>query len=868
MILSRLRRSRGATSTAVVLATLALVLSSCTDNVDWAGNADDDSTSSGAEQVQGSYKATIRRTEGGVAHIEGTSLANVAFGQGWASAEDRACDLADQVIKVNSERAMYLGPGEDNANLDSDFAWLTVGIRKISEADWRTTTRETRELFRAYVAGWNKQIKETGVENINDWCAGEEWVKPLTPIDVYTYARSIAVLASSGALIDMIGTAQPPGSTSAVTTTSTTTTVAPTTTTAPTGEAMPKLAAQRASLGSNGWAIGKDRTEDQTGMLLANPHFPWEGELRFWEVHLTVPGKINMYGVQLSGIPGIGIGFNEKFGWTHTVSAGYRMTAYTLDLVKGSPTKYIYGDETKDLVPTDYTIKVRGEDGQLKDETRTTWRSHYGPVLDFPGVGWSDDQTVTFRDANIDDDEFISQYIAMLKVRDLDGLKELTKRFTGVPLFNTIAVSDDGRAWYADTAATPNLSKEAQDAYEKSLETDFMVKAASESGAILLDGSNPLFEWQLAEGARDPGLVPYDDMPMVERDDYVFNANDSFWMPNARHMIEGDYSILHGAQRTSRSPRTRENATVLESDGNSGPAGEDQKFSLKELENAALQNRGFTSRALKDDVVERCTGAPAVALDELTSEDNGTLPAATIDITEACKLLADWDGRYDNDSVGAIIWREFMAKYSGDDQMDAGALWALPFDFTKPVQTPSGLAGTPGADDPVLTNLARSVQALESVGIAIDTPLGEVQFAYRNGTHVPVHGGTGADGTTNIAAWSPSFHTLDPMLTSLNAKRLAPKTAAIQATGSNTDGKEFEMTGYPVIFGTSFLMALEFTDSGPVADTFLTYGNIANRSDPEYIKATERYSKKQWKRAQFSDSDVRRAAESTKTVSG
>lgn len=861
MKLSRSRRVPALRPTAIAVAFLALTLSACSADVDWQSDAASVTTTPGVEHAVGSYRATIRRSEGNVAHIEGASLADVSFGQGWASAEDRACDLADQVLKVNSERARYLGPGEDNANIDSDFAWLTVGIRRIAEEDWKTVNRETRELFTAYVTGWNKQIEKTGVANIDDWCAGEPWVKPLEPVDVYTYARSVALLASSGALIDMIGTAQPPGTPAPAATT--------TTTPAPgSEEAMPALAAQRRALGSNGWALGSDHTEDRTGMLLANPHFPWEGELRFWEVHLMVPGQVNMYGVQLSGIPGIGIGFNEHFGWTHTVSAGNRMTAYTLDLVKGSPTTYVYGDGTKEIVPTEYTIKVRGEDGKLRDETRTTWRSHYGPILDFPGVGWTEDRTVTFRDANIDNDEFISQYIAMLKVRDLDGLKELNERYTGVPLFNTIAVSDDGHAWYADTAATPNLSKEAQEAYKKSLESDFMVKAAADSGAVLLNGSDPMFEWQLAEGARDPGLVPYDQMPMVDRDDYVFNANDSFWMPNARHMLEGDYSILHGAQRTARSPRTRENATVLESEGTNGPAGADQRFSFAELKDAALLNRGFTSRTLKDALVERCTGAAPVQLGELSDEKDGTLPAATIDVSAACELLAKWDGRYDTDSVGPIIWREFMAKYSGKDQTEAGALWAQPFDYTKPVVTPAGLAGTQGADDPALVNLARAVQTLQAAGIPLDTPLGKVQFAYRNGKHVPVHGGNGADGTTNIVTWAQNFHTLDPMLTSLEAKRVAPKAAAIKVDGTDDSGKKFEMTGYPVIFGTSFLMALEYTERGPVADTFLTYGNVADRKAPSYLEATERFSRKQWKRAAFSESAVRRAAQSTETVTG
>ena len=39
--------------------------------------------------------------------------------------------------------------------------------------------------------------------------------------------------------------------------------------------------------------------------------------------------------------------------------------------------------------------------------------------------------------------------------------------------------------------------------------------------------------WEVVDGARDPGLVPFSEMPLVQRTDYVFNASDSFWVPNA-----------------------------------------------------------------------------------------------------------------------------------------------------------------------------------------------------------------------------------------------------------------------------------------------------------------------------------------------
>ena len=142
-------------------------------------------------------------------------------------------------------------------------------------------------------------------------------------------------------------------------------------------------------MASNGWAIGADRSADGGGLLLANPHFPWEGERRFWEAHLTVPGELDIYGAQLSGLPGIGIGFTEEFGWTHTVSAGNRFTAYRLRLVPGSPTTYMYGDEQRPMTATDVTVDVLQPDGTVAPVTRTMYSSHYGPMLDFPGVGWT-----------------------------------------------------------------------------------------------------------------------------------------------------------------------------------------------------------------------------------------------------------------------------------------------------------------------------------------------------------------------------------------------------------------------------------------------------------------------------------------------
>ena len=87
-----------------------------------------------------------------------------------------------------------------------------------------------------------------------------------------------------------------------------------------------KISATIEGIGSNGWALGQEKTAEAHSMLLANPHFPWDGELRFFQQHLTIPGELDVAGVSMIGMPAVLIGFNRQLGWTHTVSQAKRFT--------------------------------------------------------------------------------------------------------------------------------------------------------------------------------------------------------------------------------------------------------------------------------------------------------------------------------------------------------------------------------------------------------------------------------------------------------------------------------------------------------------------------------------------------------------
>ena len=270
-------------------------------------------------------------------HITAADWGSVAFGQGYAMSEDRACTVIDQIVKVRGERARWFGPGENDEYVNSDFAYRHLGLWEDAPTRWADQSERVQQVVDGYVAGFNAQLDDNGITRAG--APTNRGSVAITTQDMYAYISDILLLASSRNLIQEIGHAQPP---------------APATDSdhgrdahrSPnrSGSAGSPLAFAQPGA-SNGWALGADRSTTGGGLLLANPHFPWEGELRFWENHLTIPGELNVYGVGLTGLPGVQIGFNDAVAWTHTVSAGHRFTLYRYDLDPTDPTTYIVDGE-------------------------------------------------------------------------------------------------------------------------------------------------------------------------------------------------------------------------------------------------------------------------------------------------------------------------------------------------------------------------------------------------------------------------------------------------------------------------------------------------------------------------------------------
>ena len=745
------------------------------------------------ETSTGGYKARIRRTSFGIPHIEAANLASLGFGEGYAQAEDHLCTIAEQVVESRGQRAKYFGRGPGDAYVNSDIVVKALRVRERAAELHATQSQDFQDWIAGFAAGYNKYLEETGKRAVPGSCRDQEWVSAITALDVASVERLRAAEISGLSLDGAIVSAQPP------------------TAQALNMAAPPVQSEDDEMAGSNGWALGRASTENGRGMLLANPHYPWVGPQRFWEKHLTIPGDLDVYGVAVIGMPGVVIGFNRAVGWTHTISAGARATVYALELIAGAPTRYRYAGQERAMTAVPVSVEVRG---LIEPLERTIWSTHYGPVIALPGLPWTTSRALSIRNANELNGSRLPQWLAMSRASSMAELQMAHATHQGVGSANTIATSADGIAWYADGSARPNISAAAVARWLDRRANDPLARQVEQSPRVaLLDGSDPTFEWQDDPDARRPGVIAFQNLPQLQRDDYVFNANGPFSFVHAEARIKGVFSPLLGPQNRALSLRTRNNVLHLTNAAPYTVAGRDGKFSLAEVQAAVFANRSLTADLLVPELVGRCKANPRVAVD-----------GVEVDLSKACLVLERWDRRFDLESRGAVLFREWHGHYD-----NGGRLFAVAFDPADPVGTPRGLA--PGAL--ALENLAKTIRFLDNRRISLDAPLADLQYVpSKLPRRIAIHGGTEPEAVLNQAR---------------------PRDAG----GPPVEGsRRLTEAGYPVAAGSSFVMALEYTNDGPRAMAILAYSQSDNPDSQHFADQTELFSKKQWRPILFTEKAI------------
>jgi acyl-homoserine-lactone acylase len=742
------------------------------------------------------YAARIQRTSFGIPHVQADDEKGLGYGIGYAFAEDSPCQLAEEIVTARGRRSLYFGPdavydpdgnGVELGNLASDVYYRVLNEDRLVEATWDSQPAELEDLLSGYARGFNRRLEEVGAGGLPEPCRDKPWVRAVTELDLITVMRRYTVEASGKPVIDGFFAAAPPTGDAVART-------------APAALGAALLARFRPTKGSNGVALGRDATASGEGLLLANPHFPWRGTFRFYQLHITIPGVVDAAGVGLAGLPIVGIGHNADLAWTHTVNTSRHFAFHLLALDPADPTRYLVDGRSVAMTSRVVAVEVAREDGTTGTIEHTVWSTEMGPVDVLPGlVDWTPEAVLAFADANLDNTRMMEAWWGINRARSLEELRAAIETTLGIPWVNTIAVDAAGTAYLGDVTPVPDISEDMVDACVPE-----PLRPLAASGLVVLDGSRSACRWGRSAGAVRPGLVPAAALPALTRTDFVQNSNDSAWCSNPAAPLVGFPPIV-SAEGQPLNPRTRLGLQEIEDVLASG-----ERFTAGRLQEMTLSNRAFFAASLLDDLRAVCAAAPGD------------------DVARACTVLDAWDGAAELTSVG---WPLFKAWRRALDQAAAEAgvdIWATPFDPSDPVHTPRGLR----ADDPAVSAAARAALVsataeLDDAGIDFTRAWGDLQVARMGGGDIPIHGGGGdhfGDGGDEI------YNTINSRPT--GDGRLEP------------------------FYGSTFVLTVAFESGRPTAQGFMTYSTSSDPASPHAADQTERFSRKEWITFPFDPGDI------------
>ena len=653
-------------------------------------------------------RADIRRTSFGVPHIRAENERGLGFGIGYAYAQDNLCLLANEIVTVNGQRSRYFGPEqftvEQRQNRVSDVFFTWLNSPESVHSFWQAQPAEVRDLVEGYAAGYNRSLAERRQQGLPQQCQGE-WVRDISTDDLVKLTRRLLVEGGVGQFAEALAGATPPQATAQVKHDTQTFQLA--------DARQQRFALDR---GSNAVAVGSERSFNGRGMLLANPHFPWVGGMRFYQMHLTIPGKLDVMGAALPGLPMINIGFNQHLAWTHTVDSSKHFTLYRLQLDPKDSTRYLLDGKSLPLSKQTVTVQVKQADGQVVPVARDIYSSQFGPIVQWPGkLDWDKQYAYSLRDANLDNDRVLKQWYAMNQASNIKDLQDAVHKIQGIPWVNTLAVDDKGQTLYMNLSVVPNVSAEK---LAKCSDPRLGLRM------IVLDGSHSGCAWDVDPQAAQKGIFASSQLPQLLRKDFVQHSNDSAWLANPAQPLTG-YSPLISQDAQPLGLRSRFALDRLAELSKKGP------LAIKDLQHMVMDDQVYLAAQVMPDLLKFC------------ATDLGS-DAATL--KSACASLKAWDGRANLDSgLGLVHFQNIMQAL-----LESPDIWRVAFNPADAQNTPRGLAvEQPAVAKALREAMLASVQLTGKMGLKADARWGDIQVVSSGEQQTPIHGGPGTLGIYN-----------------------------------------------------------------------------------------------------------------------
>jgi penicillin amidase/acyl-homoserine-lactone acylase len=413
-------------------------------------------------------------------------------------------------------------------------------------------------------------------------------------------------------------------------------------------------------IGSNGIAVGPSRSADGATRLVVNSHQPYTGPVAWYEARLKSEEGWDMAGGVFPGSPLILHGHNRNLGWASTVNRPDVIDVYLLEINPENRNQYRFDGEWRDLEVGEVEIRVKVFGRLHWTVRRELLRSVHGPVIR------RDHGTYALRYAGMDEIRQLEQYYRLGKARSFDEWLA-AMAMQALPSINFVYADREGNVAYFYNATFPR-------------------RAEGYDWQAHLPGDTSETLWS--------EFLPFEALPQVVNpaSGFVVNSNHTPFRATTGpdNPDPADFSPTLGIE----TDMTNRGLRALELFG-ADPSISHQEF----------RSYKFDKRYSEESHVARIVA-------EIMAAD---LPDDSL-LTEARRVLADWDFSADAESTGAAL----------------GILTA----------TPVVLAERRGEEPPgAVESFIEAARTLERHHGRVDPPWGQVNRMRRGGLDLPVGGG-------------------------------------------------------------------------------------------------------------------------------
>lgn len=408
----------------------------------------------GVRRVHG-LRGTVRigRDACGVPHVEARGDADLFFGFGFATGQDRLFQLDYLRRKARGRLAEVLGP----AAVESDRLYRTIGLAQIAEAEWRHLPERIRELISAYAAGVNATLDASAELLPIEFDLLDYRPEPFSPLDCLAIAGEFRWYLTGRfpviAIPELVKRAVGDG---------------PLYRTFLRGEAddesiMPgghqPGCSEAASLvggggdeghGSNNWVLAATRTTTGKPIVASDPHVPF-GAVSIWhEIHLH-GGAFNVAGVAYAGMPAVMIGRTERVAWGITNNICSQRDLYHEKTDPAHPGCFLFDSQWEPAHERHEVIGVK----RAAPIALTIRSSRNGPIVDdvlppaVRGLG-----PVSLRWLGAEPCGWLTALIGMNQAHSAAEFREATRPWS-VPTFNLVYADLDGHIGHQCTGRIP-----------------------------------------------------------------------------------------------------------------------------------------------------------------------------------------------------------------------------------------------------------------------------------------------------------------------------------------------------------------------------------------------------------------------------